>query len=308
MSNIKNLPYRYQAFGIHFASCIPCPQLKPSTATPNVEIKAGTVPDCLAQIRKQGRRYQATDDELLLKIPDVAAYWVKGGESIVIDRAPQSDDAAVQLYLWGFSIGALLDQRGLLVLHGSAVVVQGSAVLFLGKSGAGKSTLATAFHKLGYWLAADDICAIEVTPEHLMLHPSFPQVKLWDDACQKLDREQGFIHQKSIEPIYSRPGKYAVYFENSFWQHPLPLKRIYLLTPSDSQSLTLQPITGLQKIPLLQQQTHGFPLVQYMGYGERHLQQCIRVASQIPLVKVVRPLDTFLLEELVDLIEADVKV
>ncbi|WP_269667513.1 hypothetical protein [Crinalium epipsammum] len=39
------LPYHYQAFGIHFASCIPWLQLLPSTATPNVEIKAGTVPN-----------------------------------------------------------------------------------------------------------------------------------------------------------------------------------------------------------------------------------------------------------------------
>ena len=54
----------------------------------------------------------------------------------------------------------MLQHRGYLVLHGSAVLVNGRAVVFSGDSGAGKSTLAASMVHHGYQLITDDVVAI----------------------------------------------------------------------------------------------------------------------------------------------------
>ena len=72
---------------------------------------------------------------------------MRGGNRISFSPAAGAEETAVRLYLLGTCMGALLFQRKLLPLHGSAVVINGKAYAFVGDSGAGKSTLAAAFLK-----------------------------------------------------------------------------------------------------------------------------------------------------------------
>lgn len=61
--------------------------------------------------------------------------------------------------------------RGLEVLHASAVVASGGAVAFLGPSGAGKTSLALAMCRRGARFLADDVLAVELGEEMLVVHP-----------------------------------------------------------------------------------------------------------------------------------------
>jgi hypothetical protein len=56
---------------------------------------------------------------------------------------------------------AALPLFGLEPLHGSAVEVDGGALLMLGATGSGKSSIAAAFGSLGYAILSDDACALD---------------------------------------------------------------------------------------------------------------------------------------------------
>ena len=71
-------------------------------------------------------------------------------------------------------MGAILMQRKVFPLHGSAIAINGKAYAFVGDSGAGKSTLASAFLNKGYQLLSDDVIAVSLSQDeniHLLLHP-----------------------------------------------------------------------------------------------------------------------------------------
>ena len=138
-------------------------------------IAFGTLPDSLPNVKGKGVCFQATNGKLLLVVPDIAKYLISHGDTVIIDHHPDADDDELRLFLLGSAIGALLHQRDFLVLHANAIVVDGGAVLFMGKSGVGKSTLAAAFNQLGYPIAADDICAIDAGKEQPLLYPGFPR-------------------------------------------------------------------------------------------------------------------------------------
>ena len=105
----------------------------------------------------------------------------------------------MRLFLLGTSFGALLMQRGILPLHGSAMVVNGRGVVFTGMSGAGKSSLLAAFRKKGYPFLTDDVVAVTVdTAGTAWIHPSYPQQKLWRDSTKAVG-----VDTDSLTPFYT---------------------------------------------------------------------------------------------------------
>ena len=142
-------------------------------------------------------------DELRLQIKAVGHFRILGGHQIGWCPAhPGVSPAELRTYLLGSAIGALLIQRGLLVLHGNALERDGRAIVCLGASGAGKSTLACALMQQGWRLLADDLVAI--TPEGMVL-PGIPRIKLWEDAA----RSFGFSPELWI-PVAAGIAKYLM--------------------------------------------------------------------------------------------------
>ena len=67
--------------------------------------------------------------------------WIRFGREIIIDAKEDSEPALLRLCILGPGFAVLLHQRNYLILHASAVSVEGEAVIFLGNSGDGKSTM-----------------------------------------------------------------------------------------------------------------------------------------------------------------------
>ena len=114
---------------------------------------------------------------------------MENGSEITIEPTKDATSEELQLFLIGSVFGALIHQRGMLPIHGSAVLFKGKAVVFTGVSGAGKSTLAMGLAQRGYSVLADDISVITKRADNTpVLYPGYPQMKLWGDSLDKLGK------------------------------------------------------------------------------------------------------------------------
>lgn len=119
-------------------------------------------------------------------------------------------------------MGALLIQRGMLVLHGNALEKDGQAIVCLGHSGAGKSTLAYALMEQGWRLLADDLVAITAAGQVL---PGIPRIKLWEDAAKAFG-----LQPEALPPIREGMHKYLLMGDAvQRASEPVPLVALYLI-------------------------------------------------------------------------------
>jgi len=290
----------YQAFGLKISSELKLPTVplaEDQSARPEVTIRIGPVNrKGLKKPAMDEGWYQASPMQFWLHIDDTAWYMVTDGNNIVIDPKEDSDERSIRLFLLGSCMGVILHQRQFLVIHGNAIRFGNRCVVFAGPSGIGKSTLAAAFHQRGYEILADDVCAIDADGNAV---PSFPQIKLWQDAATRLR-----IDTTDLDTIDTQVEKFA-YPLRQLCQASLPVAAIYILTSSSSHEFSTEAIEGMNKFVALADNTYRMEYLHGLGLQAEHLQQCSRLAARIHLARISRPKHGYKLNELMDFILAD---
>lgn len=290
--------FTYKAFGLTIQSDIECPELIISSGTPNVIIQVGKVPESLENPLFSGVRFQTKGQEFLLYVDKIARYLVQNGRKITIDIYPNAELPEVRLFLLGSAFGALIHQRGLLPFHGSSVKIGESAIILSGLSGAGKSTLAAAFQKKGYSILSDDVSVISFSESgHPIIHPGYPQMKLWSDSILKLGGDPSHFSKtrKQLE-------KHSIPIVDSFWDKPLPLSKIFIITSSNLGDLKTEPIKGVEKFSLLKTHTYRFNFVAGKEMNSLHFKSFDLLAKSTEVIKLSRPSGKFIFDELINLI------
>jgi len=195
----------------------------------------------------------------------------------------------------------LLHQRGLLPLHGSAIEANGGCVAILGDSGLGKSALAGGFLKRGYRIMADDICVVSVDGDSApLVFSGYPQLKLWADTVGKLGEKP-----ESLPRVYSKEEKYGLRIKGEFCQTILPLHHIYVLETNNTQEFNIMRVKGMEKLMAIINNTYRLFFIDDLSIKATHFKQCVEVAKHAVVSRVTRPHEPFLLDELVNLLEAD---
>ena len=150
----------YTAFALTIHSALPLPELLPGGEKADVTIlldRIGPSPEeegpilCL----------RADEKEACLTWGRVGTVLVRDGCEMIVDPTPGVEPEAVRLLILGAAMGVLLYQRGLTVLHASAVAIDGGVVAFLGEKGAGKSAIAAALYARGHRFITDDLLAVQ---------------------------------------------------------------------------------------------------------------------------------------------------
>jgi hypothetical protein len=242
--------YHYRAFGLVFRSVIEHPGFVPLEGEwePDCHISFGNVPRKLPQPEAEGAAYEASGRRFLLKIENVGRYLVEDGNRITIEKMPGATLRETIVFLWASAMAVLLHQRGVVIVHGSAIRTAKGAVIFSGPSGSGKSTLASVFTlKHGAGMISDDISAIAINSDGLaVVLPGYPLMKLWRDSADQLGYT--WDHDKRIR---DNVNKMIVDTRGKFVDQETPLRQVYLLSYKNEGPVTITEVSGFKKMELM---------------------------------------------------------
>ncbi|MCP4577977.1 MAG: hypothetical protein GY846_17010 [Deltaproteobacteria bacterium] len=294
------MTYHYRVFGLNIESVIPFLDIPQEMGEPDVRVSYGRVPDEINNATVKGVRFQAGPDEFLLHVDNVAKYHLLDGRHITIDRHPSSSDHEVLLFFMSSVMGAILHQRNILPLHGSAVVVDGGGVIFVGPSAIGKSTLAGGFQKRGYSLLADDICAVRADHgEGPQIIPGFPRLKLWADTLKKLEANKNGLNRIRLDQDFE---KFFVPFAQA-GDKPTPVRSVFVLETTNTDRFEVIPLAAGEKIEPVLNHTYRPRFLEGLGGKKEHFRQCAAVAAGAAVFTITRPKDGFRLDELMNHLE-----
>src|SRR5256712_12609609 len=178
----ENHVFSYIAYGSGFRSPRAFPELEAGDGRRDAVVRGGRLASWPAPAAGLGMSAHVTAELACFSWADVGTVLVRDGARIIVDPAPCVAESILRLYVLGPALGTLLRQRGLLVLHASAVSVGGEAVAFLGGPGWGKSTTAAALHARGHGVVADDIGAGAPAAGGPGVLPGVPRRKPWPHA------------------------------------------------------------------------------------------------------------------------------
>lgn len=294
----------YAGYGLCIQSTLPLPELIPaSPGVADVTIRAGETGRTRPETDAAGQYFELCQDEAFLFWDRVGGFSVRGGREVIVETLPGVESSLMRLPLLGMVMGAVLLQRGVLALHGSAVSIDGQVAAIVGFSGRGKSTLAAALHARGHALVADDLLAVECPHEGApRVHPSFPQLKLFPESA---------LHSLGDDPdglplLATGIAKRGRRVANGFSLQPAPLRGIYVMQTEGAASLQRLP-HGEALIELIRH-SYAIRVFRRAMAGSRaveHLQQCTVVANRVPVSRLTREGGLERVSELARRVEAD---
>jgi hypothetical protein len=266
-----------------------------------IAIRRARVPESLSSATVVFRDGQCSENELLLNIPGVARYLLRGGKEILVDQALASNHSDLCAYLLGTVFGVLCHQRGILPLHASAIDVADGCVALVGESGAGKSTLVAALAARGHQVISDDVCFLQRGSNgYVGAWPGLNRIRLWEDAMEALGCDGPGVerelrgYNKFLIPIQSPPNP----------ERPRRLQRIYQLCAApEGDPTNVNRLQGAAAVEALMQNVYRLGLAEYMGYKPAAFVVCAAAARDVPVFRFSRPLGFDTLHEGVEFLE-----
>ncbi|MCC6166631.1 MAG: hypothetical protein IT329_05325 [Caldilineaceae bacterium] len=230
------------------------------------------------------RSITASPAEVTLAWGDVGHFVIRAGREIEIRPRRGVAERLLGLFVTGSAFALLLCQRGMTVLHGSGVALEGQGVGFLGDKGAGKSTLAMGLQQRGARLVADDLLA--VAGPGLLALPGFCQMKLWPDALHQLG-----LSSTALERLRPEVEKRGLPIASQQTPRPVPLRHLFVIQRRAEIEIT--PLN--EKQALLALLPHWYParfgtdVLQQMQAQTRHFAQCVALARNTRVSLLGRP-------------------
>lgn len=294
--------YTYTAYDLQLRSVFKLPELpavEDNNNARDVEIIRGTVEPVPDSVKGTGgRRVLATPEAVRLTYESVGSFRVEDGTRITCDPLDKtaSQREFFRRLIENELLGLILYQRDHLVLHASAVSVNGKAAMFIGPRGAGKSTTAAAFGAQGYSVLEDDIVAIRFNEGAPTVLPGVPQLRLKSDAAAAIG-----VKETTTPSEESWYDKHMLSIGEI--PEPAPLAGCYILSESDVCSLKC--VNGSDQILNLISRTQARGLLDDTGRSSTHLDQCAQVSEMVPFRLLERPRNHDLLPSVVEMVVED---
>ena len=295
----NKLVHHYRAFSLEIESQLRLPELQSSGAKSEVSIRLGSV--CSpATSGPSGRSFAVDQDGVHMFWEKAGSFLMRNGIEIIIRPYEGAEEALLRIVTLGPGIATILQQRGLLVLHASAVVIGGKAVAFVGWKGQGKSTTAASLFSRGCPLLTDDLLALNGNDgKRVLAHPGFPQFKLWPDSAKSALAEAPDAMPK-LMPDTEKRVKAVV---DGFATEPAPLVAIYVLTGGSELAMhRLSPQETFKEIVSNTFCARYGSRVFEGQIGTDHLRSAGRIVANVPVFRFVKPNSLARLDSLADFV------
>jgi hypothetical protein len=234
----------------------------------------------------------------------VGSFLIEDDDTVRIEPQDGVSDHLVSQAFLGLVMSLVLERRGILCLHASAVSVNGRAAVFLGDKGAGKSTTSATMLSRGHVPVTDDLVAVDTTGEAPIIWPGFASMKLWPDTVDALALESS-EEDRLIHPTVSKVQKRM---PTPVARQAVAMGRLFVLRRDASviepEVVPLPPHEALQMV---------LRFTFMARYGEtrlgrehlaQHLKRCGAVVAHAPVCTLMIPADLDRLGDLAHTIEA----
>lgn len=223
-----------------------------------------------------------TADATFLSWPGQVDFKIQ--ENFIEYQADSSlDEGLLRIFITSEALGTALFLRGMFLLHGSAVVINNKAQVYIGTPGAGKSTTVAAFAKAGFSVLSDDMVALKLNDSgEIVVVPAFADVKIWQDAVENLDWKT-----QDLKPAWEGKNKYIFTQENFDSFSEIQLSQVNIIKKPNA--FIKIPVLGMIEYPVTL--LKYFPLAHQLVKGEalkNHFLFSIAIAKQAAIIQMRR--------------------
>lgn len=188
--------FRYSVYGLTISSDLELRGLRAcASAADSVDVEIRSQPSACANPPTNGNWHQLSPQESRLLWEGVGSFLIRDGCSIGYAEHQGAMSGCLGQALLGPAMGLLLQQRGLMPLHASALAIDGVAIGIAGDSGMGKSTTAHALHARQHDLVTDDIAALSCHGDEVIIPPGHAALRLWPDSLLRVSANPS-VHER----------------------------------------------------------------------------------------------------------------
>ena len=230
-------------------------------------------------------------NELLLNISNIAEFKVENGNKIFWKNIQSSfSEDTIRAYLLGSAMGAILIQRGNIVIHANALTKNSKTIICAGNGGDGKSTLAYSLMRQGWKLLSDDLVALS---DKFSVLPGIPRIKLWDDAISYYG-----IERKNLNRVRKDMNKYQLtgnHISSAYSQSKI--KAIYVLEKESNKKVKYEILS--QKDKFLKVYKHIYRPLYVNGFkkDKHYFTKITKLIKKTPVYKLSLPRTLSKMEE-----------
>ena len=290
--------YTYRTYGLGIHSTLSLPEMSAVAAPNDIFIHAQDLPAPPLPKHANSHTWRQ-DQDIYLHWADLGTFRVRAGQDIAFNPVPGVSAARLRPPILGICMAVALHQRGLLVLHASAIALPTGAIAFLGDKGWGKSTMNAALYRRGHKFVTDDILAIDSASSKPQIYPAFAQMKLWPSAVAALGK-----NPQKLPKLLPHLQKRQRLLKKNIAQKAVPLSAIYLL--DKGPSIHIAPLPAHELLGHLFRHSYSGRCGKALLHrGETdHFLQCMALAQQVPIYRLQRPVDLSLLDAIAAAVEA----
>ncbi|MGL5151703.1 MAG: hypothetical protein ACRC7N_14150 [Clostridium sp.] len=302
--------YFYRIYGLNILSEINLPWVNQTDINEKIDVEITVSNEEMKNL--EGYYYYGKMDGWF-RIKDLATFRVIDGNKIIIYK--EIDDIENHLekacvFILGTALGYILIQKGIVAMHGGAIISEEKGALIVGRQGAGKSTAISKLLNLGYVFLADDLSALRINENgQVIVSPAFPQRKLCRDGLVRMG-----LDVSKYELYDEIRDKFNIPSDEFFCNEEREVDSIYYLEWVNEEEFKkigedvnngiieeeINPINieykysyiikakGLDKVKIIMDNIFRIEIIRQIGIEQEYFKKCIAIANKVSVFIVKR--------------------